>query len=136
MKSKSKETGERWQTANEKQENYPASVEKDCFKIINISKNTQIHSAINNTLKFFSLNGKKLCIYKASTIEEGISLLRENPCVILIMIDNTIHVNGSYHQLESFIQNELEDSKCVIAFKRKFQNAINKRTIKKSRDRK
>lgn len=118
MKSKSKETNERWQADKKTQGDYNTHVDQDCFKIINISKNFQIHDAIYNTLKFFSLNGKKLCILKASSLEEGISLLRDNPCVILIMIDNAVHVNGSYHKLESVIQHEIQDSQCIIAFKK------------------
>lgn len=131
MKSKSKETNERWQTASEKQSESDMNVDADCFKIINISKNEQIHSAINNTLKFFSVNGKQLCILRASNLQDGISLLRKNPCVILIMIDNAVHVNGSYHELESVIQNELKDSDCLIAFKKEIK-ACNKQKDTKS----
>ena len=87
------------------------------YKIINVSANEQIHDAVFNTLKYFSINGKKLNIFKVSTLQEAKAIAKKNPEVILIFIDNAVHVNGSYHDLERFVKEELNNSICQITFK-------------------
>ncbi len=93
------------------------------FKILNISENDQIHYTVNKTLKHFSLSGKKLAILKASSLQEAKTIAVNNPDLILVVIDNDSIINGSYHELKTFIREDLKNQVCYITLKKDLINS-------------
>ena len=93
------------------------------FKILNISENDQIHYTVNKTLKHFSLIGKKLAILKASSLQEAKTIAANNPDLILVVIDNDSIINGSYHELKTFIREDLKNQVCYITLKKDLINS-------------
>ncbi len=95
----------------------PNKSEKSAYEVLNVSGNYYIHEAISDKLRHFSINSRKLSVYQASDLMEAKSILGEHPNMDLIVIDNTLHVNGSYRELLRYMKDDLNNSKCHIAFR-------------------
>jgi signal transduction histidine kinase len=90
---------------------------EDSHKILNISASEHIHEAVYEHLKYFSFNGKKITILKALSLQEARKVAKNHPDIILVVIDNNIQLNGSYHDFVSYIREDLKNDVCHIAFK-------------------
>jgi len=91
--------------------------ENSTYKILNVSALDQIHDSVTENLKYFSFNGKKITILKAFSLQEAKLIAQANPDLVLIVIDNNVHLNGSYISFVQFIKDELSNKRCLIAFK-------------------
>lgn len=89
----------------------------DAYKILNVSAQEHIHEAVFDNLKYFSFNGKKISILKAFSLPEAKEIAKNNPDIVLIVIDNNVHLNGSYQTFVKFIKQNLDNRQCLIAFK-------------------
>jgi signal transduction histidine kinase len=89
----------------------------DSYKILNVSALEQIHESVIENLKYFSFNGKKITILKAFSLPEAKEIAQNNQDIVLIVIDNNVHLNGSYISFVQFIKEELANKNCLIAFK-------------------
>ena len=103
-------------------ENFNADL-KDKHKIIIVSKNEQVHKALYSTLQHFSLCGKHIHIFSATSLQEAQVIAEQNKEIILIVIDNNVQVNGSYTVFVDYIHNKLGNKKCCITFKEDLINA-------------
>jgi signal transduction histidine kinase len=91
--------------------------EIDAYKILNVSALDQVHESVSQNLRFFSFNGKKITILKAFSLPEAKKIVEGNPDIVLIVIDNNVHLNGTYISFVKFIKDELSNESCLIAFK-------------------
>jgi len=89
----------------------------EAYKILNVSAQEHIHEAVFDNLKYFSFNGKKISILKAFSLPEAREIAKNNPDIVLIVIDNNVHLNGSYQTFVKFIRQNLRNEGCLIAFK-------------------
>ncbi|MCB0804560.1 MAG: HAMP domain-containing histidine kinase [Bacteroidales bacterium] len=87
------------------------------YNIIVVSDNNKIHAALFDTLQHFSLNGKSINIFKAANLSEAKKIAELHPQIILVVIDETITVNGSYALFVDFVRNDLNNRRCFITFK-------------------
>jgi len=87
------------------------------YKILIISKNVAIHQAVQKTLKYFSFSGKRLTVLEAYSLKEAENITIANHELILIVIDNDTIINGAYHNLLTYIEEELNNKVCHITFK-------------------
>lgn len=92
-------------------------VEDDKYNIIVISRNIQIHQALENTLQSFSLNGKGINFFSAESLQDAQIIAEKHPDIILVIIDNNLQVNGSYNVFVDYIRKSLGNKICCIAFK-------------------
>jgi signal transduction histidine kinase len=90
---------------------------EEAYKILNISADEKIHNAIFDNLKYFSFNGKQITILRAYSMQEGRIVAETHPDLVLVVIDNNVQLNGSYHAFTSYIREELDNQVCLIAFK-------------------
>mgnify|MGYP001056322066 CR=1 FL=1 len=86
------------------------------YNIIVVSENNKVHAALYDTLQHFSLNGKSINVFKATNLSEGQKIAELHPQIILVVIDESITVNGSYALFVDFVRNELKNNKCFITF--------------------
>lgn len=89
----------------------------EAYKILNVSALDPIHEAISQNLKFFSFNGRKIIIMQAYSLPEAKKIVEDHPDIVLIVIDNNVHLNGTYISFVQFIKDELSNNRCLIAFK-------------------
>lgn len=89
----------------------------DYYSIIVVSRNLLIHQALEKTLQHFSLNGKGINFFSAGDLQEAQGIAERNPDIILVVIDNDIQVNGSFHIFVDYIRKALGNKICCIAFK-------------------
>ena len=87
------------------------------YKILIISKNAAIHQAVQKTLRYFSFNGRRLTVLEAGSLKEAENITTVNPELILIVIDNDTIINGTYHNLLAYIEEELNNKVCHVTFK-------------------
>jgi len=90
---------------------------KEKYKIIIVSRNDQINQALQTTLQHFSIKGKGIHIFTASSLQETQLIAEQNPDIILVVIDNNIQVNGSYTVLVDYLKNKLGNKNCCVTFK-------------------
>ncbi len=102
-------------------ENRPANEKSgcndECYKVLNVSANERIHEAVLDSLKYFSFNGKHIGIMKAFSLQEARMVFERHPDIVLVVIDNNVQLNGSYKAFTSYINEELNNYDCLIAFK-------------------
>lgn len=87
------------------------------YSIIVVSRNIQIHQALEKTLLHFSLNGKGINFFSAENLQEAQKIAELYPDIILVVIDDDIQVNGSYKVFVDYIRKSLGNKICCIAFK-------------------
>jgi len=114
---------------------------QDNYSIIIVSKNREVHKALLNTLRHFSLEGKGINIFNVSSMHEANVVAEEYPDVVLVVIDESLSINGSYEVFVDFIKNELQNKNCHITFKdqlvssTKIHRSNNKKGLSYARER-
>jgi signal transduction histidine kinase len=96
-----------------KQTNNP----EETYRVLIVSAEIKIHEAVLNNLKFFSFNGRKITILRAHSLQEAKAVAESHPNLVLVVIDDNIHLNGSYKALIDYIHEELKNTMCCFAFK-------------------
>lgn len=87
------------------------------YQVIVISRNEKVNVALKSTLQNFSLNGKSINVFFAGDIHEAQIIAKKIPDIVLVVIDDDIHVNGSYQLFEKYVRDQLGNKNCFITFK-------------------
>ncbi len=87
------------------------------YEILNVSGDFHMHEAISDKLRHFSMNSRKLSVFRASDITEAILIIGEHPQIDLIVIDSTVQVNGSYKEMLRYLKEDVKNNKCYIVFR-------------------
>jgi signal transduction histidine kinase len=87
------------------------------YRILIISSNSKTHEAILNYLKYFSVNKNQITILRAHSLQEARTVIEAYPDIVLVVIDDNVHLNGSYKTLIEYVREELKNNFCSFAFK-------------------
>ncbi|TFE23321.1 response regulator [Cohnella luojiensis] len=94
--------------ADEQEDSTDRSLEKECWKIIIVDDENEVHNVTRMVLSDFEFDGKRLELISAFTESEALNVLKDHPDVAIILLDVVMDQDDSGLRLVKYIREQLK----------------------------
>jgi signal transduction histidine kinase len=87
------------------------------YHLLVVTGNLSLSDSLGTTLEHFFLNRRRISVIQVMSFQDAMAVMEQKAEIIMVVVDDHIHLNGAYAAFVEHIRNRLRNQQCIITLK-------------------